>query len=140
MKPLLITATNVAEAEPSIAVVAITGIALVTLVLALLIFLISIQGKIFNKIEARKHEKAEAAKAAALAEKEQPAAKAQMPAAPVEVPPMVEEGIPEEIVAVIAAAVAAMGDGKYKLRSLTRVNPGRGKWGAAGADFSTEPF
>lgn len=138
MKPLLITAA--AAAEPGMAVVALTGIALVTLVLVLLIFIIQIQGKVFDKIESHKRAKAEAKNAADLASKKPSNADVQLPAAPVKVPPMVEEGIPEEVVAVIAAAVAAMGDGKYTLRSLTRANPGRGKWGAAGAVFGTDPF
>ncbi len=97
------------------------------------------EGKIFDKIDSNKRKKAEAEKAASLASK-QDAKPAAMPAAPAKVPPMVEDGIPEEVVAVIAAAVAAMGDGKYTLRSLTRVNPSRGKWGAAGAVFGTDPF
>ncbi len=137
MKPLLIAAA--AAAEPGIAVVALTGIALVTLVLVVLILIIQVQGKIFDKIDSNKRKKAEAEKAASLASK-QDAKPAAMPAAPAKVPPMVEDGIPEEVVAVIAAAVAAMGDGKYTLRSLTRVNPSRGKWGAAGAVFGTDPF
>ncbi len=135
MNPLLIAAAKIAE--PSIPVVALTGISLVFLVLALLILIISVQGVIFGKIEKNKRAKAEAEKAAALAKaKDEP----KESAAPAKVVPVIEDGIPEEVVAVIAAAVAAMGDGKYTLRSLTRANPSRGKWGAAGASFSTEPF
>lgn len=139
MNPLLIAAAKIAE--PSIPVVAITGISLVFLVLALLILLISVQGMIFGKIEKNKRAKAEAAKATALAKaKDEPQKSAAASAAPAKVAPVIEDGIPEEVVAVITAAIAAMGDGKYTLRSLTRANPSRGKWGAAGASFSTEPF
>lgn len=128
MKAFL-AAAAVMSAEPSVAVVAGTGVSLVFLILLLLTFVITVQGKIFGAIEQRK--KAKAAPAA-------PAVPA--PAAPVKCPPFVEEGIPEEVVAVIAAAVAASSGGKYTLRSLTRVSSGRGSWGAAGVVSGTEPF
>ena len=125
MKAFL-AAAAVTSAEPSVAVVAGTGISLVFLILV-----ITLQGKIFGVIEQRKKAKAAPAQAAEQA----PA-----PAAPVKCPPFVEEGIPEEVVAAIAAAVAASSGGKYTLRSLTRAASGRGSWGAAGAVSGTEPF
>lgn len=130
MKAFL-AAAAVMSAEPSVAVVAGTGVSLVFLILLLLTFVITVQGKIFGAIEQRK--KAKAAPAA-------PAVPVPAPAVPVKCPPFVEEGIPEEVVAVIAAAVAASSGGKYTLRSLTRVSSGRGSWGAAGVVSGTEPF
>lgn len=121
-----------ASAEPSVAVVAGTGVSLVFLILILLTLLITVQGKFFDSLQARKKAKTASAKAEA--------APAPAPAAPVKAPPFVEEGIPEELVAVIAAAVAASSNGQYTLRSLTRASSGRGNWGAAGAISGTEPF
>ena len=46
----------------------------------------------------------------------------------------------EEIVAVIAAAVASASGGKYTLRAVKRAGGGRGSWGAAGVKSGTEPF
>ena len=65
-----------------------------------------------------------------------PAPKAPAPAAPRA--PQVEAGIPPEVVAVIAAAVCAMGGGKYTLRAVRRA--GRSAWARAGALDVTEPF
>ena len=65
-----------------------------------------------------------------------PAPKAPAPAAPRA--PQVEAGIPPEVVAVIAAAVCAMGGGKYTLRAVRRAD--RSAWARAGAFDVTEPF
>lgn len=56
--------------------------------------------------------------------------------------PAVQDGIPEEVVAAIAAAVACMApEGKkYALRSVSRVSQGRPVWAAAGLAESTRPF
>ena len=57
--------------------------------------------------------------------------------------PVVEDGISEEIVAVIAAAVAAMSDGnkQYTVRRIrsARTNT-RPVWAAAGIADNTQPF
>lgn len=59
------------------------------------------------------------------------------------VPPVVEDDIPEEIVAVIAAAIAAMSDGEtqYTVRRIrsARTNA-RPVWAAAGIAENTQPF
>ena len=65
-----------------------------------------------------------------------PAPKAPAPAAPRA--PQVEAGIPPEVVAVIAAAVCAMGGGKYTLKAVRRAD--RSAWTRAGAFDVTEPF
>ena len=64
------------------------------------------------------------------------APRAAAPAAPRA--PQVEAGIPPEVVAVIAAAVYAMGGGKYTLKAVRRAD--RSAWARAGALDVTEPF
>lgn len=56
--------------------------------------------------------------------------------------PVVEAGIPGEVVAAIAAAVACMDGGeRYTLRSVKRTRvSGRSAWGQAGVVAYTEPF
>lgn len=127
--PMALTA---AGSYPSNAVVVAIGISLVFLILVILTLVILLQGKIFDSIAAGKKQKAAAP---AAPQKAAPAAPAPAPAAPV-----VEEGIPPEVVAAIAAAVASLEGGKYTLRSLTRVKDGRGAWGLAGVVSGTEPF
>lgn len=124
--PMALTA---AESYPSNAVVVAIGISLVFLILVILTLVILLQGKIFDSITAGKKQKAAAPAA--------PQKAAPQKAAPA---PVVEEGIPPEVVAAIAAAVASIEGGKYTLRSLTRVKDGRGAWGLAGAVSGTEPF
>ena len=58
--------------------------------------------------------------------------------------PIVEDGVPEEVVAVIAAAIAAMSDGttRYAVRriSTARTQGTRPIWAAAGILQNTQPF
>ena len=105
-------------------VVTLTGIVLVFLILILLMAIITLEGKIFDSMDAKK--KAASVKPAAAA---QPAA-----AAPA---PQVEEGIPGDVVAAIMAAIHAMGNGKYTLRAVRRSKNG---WGNAGVNDTTAPF
>ena len=112
-------------------VVTITGIVLVFLILVLLMAIITLEGKIFDSMNAKKKAAKEAAKA--------PAAK---PTAPVQQAaaapaPQVEEGIPGDVVAAIMAAIHAMGNGKYTLRAVRRSKNG---WGNAGVNDTTAPF
>ena len=112
-------------------VVTFTGIVLVFLILVLLMAIITLEGKIFDSMNAKKKAAKEAAKA--------PAAK---PAAPVQQAaaapaPQVEEGIPGDVVAAIMAAIHAMGNGKYTLRAVRRSKNG---WGNAGVNDTTAPF
>ena len=112
-------------------VVTITGIVLVFLILVLLMAIITLEGKIFDSMNAKKKAAKEAAKA--------PAAK---PAAPVQQAaaapaPQVEEGIPGDVVAAIMAAIHAMGNGKYTLKAVRRSKNG---WGNAGVNDTTAPF
>ena len=117
-------------------VVTITGIVLVFLILVLLMAIITLEGKVFDSMAARKK-----------AAKEAPKAPAAKPAAPVQQAaaapaPQVEEGIPEEgipgdVIAAIMAAIYAMGNGRYTLKAVRRSKNG---WGNAGVNDTTAPF
>ncbi len=119
------------DPQPSDIVVTLTGVALVFLILILLMIVIMIEGKIFTSRQ----------------EKPEPTVK---PVEPVKTPepivvkepePIVEEGIPEAVVAAITAAIACMGDGKYKLRSVERAGKARkNAWSKAGVSDVTSPF
>ncbi|MEF9865147.1 MAG: OadG family transporter subunit [Oscillospiraceae bacterium] len=131
-KQILISALAGATAEPSAGVVVATGLVLVFLVLILLYLLITLQGKFFSSIDKKK-------KVAS----ENKAAELEVKAAPVQVqskPLYIEQGVPGEIVAAIAAAVACMDGGKYVMRSVSRVSKGRNAWSQAGVASYTEPF
>ena len=80
-------------------VVTITGIVLVFLILVLLMAIITLEGKIFDSMNAKKKA------------------------------PQVEEGIPGDVVAAIMAAIHAMGNGKYTLKAVRRGKNGWGKAG-----------
>lgn len=112
-------------------VVTITGIVLVFLILILLMAIITLEGKIFDSMNAKKKATKEAAKAPAA----QPAAPVQQAAAAPA--PQVEEGIPGDVIAAIMAAIHAMGNGKYTLKAVRRSKNG---WGNAGVNDTTAPF
>lgn len=120
--------------EPSVGVVVATGLIIVFGVLVLLYLLITLEGIIFTSVDQKK--------------KGTPAPKKK--AAPAPVPmhavapkaPVVEAGIPGEVIAAIAAAIACMDGGeRYTLRSVKRTRvSGRSAWGQAGVVAYTEPF
>ena len=112
-------------------VVTITGIVLVFLILILLMAIITLEGKIFDSMNAKKKAAKEAAKAPAV----QPAAPVQQAAAAPA--PQGEEGIPGDVIAAIMAAIHAMGNGKYTLKAVRRSKNG---WGNAGVNDTTAPF
>ena len=112
-------------------VVTITGIVLVFLILILLMAIITLEGKIFDSMNAKKKAAKEAAKAPAA----QPAAPVQQAAAAPA--PQVEEGIPGDVIAAIMAAIHAMGNGKYTLKAVRRSKNG---WVNAGVNDTTAPF
>ncbi|MBQ9948075.1 MAG: OadG family protein [Oscillospiraceae bacterium] len=123
----------------TVGIITITGILVVFLILAILIFFFWLMGTIFKAIDKSKAKKAEAAKAAAAAE-----------AAKVVSAPVVEEIAEDdytdddEIIAVISAAIAAYSeqDGKaYEIRSIKRRdNRTRSAWSLAGIGDNTRPF
>lgn len=122
----------------TVASVVITGIVVVFIGLVLLILLVSIYGKIFDVINNRAARKAEEAKKAAEA------AKAATKPEPVKVAaPVVEDGIEEETVAVIMAAISAMSSAEGKklvLKSVKTAKPQRPAWSTAGIIDNTRPF
>ena len=124
--------TEVAD-HSDIGVVVVTGLVLVFAVLILLYLLIALEGVVFSNLDKKKQQKAQGgADAAALP----PKAAAPAPAPAVQV----EAGIPGEVVAAIAAAVACMEDGRYSLRSVARPGKGRSAWGDAAVAAYTQPF
>ena len=119
----------------TVASVVITGIVVVFIGLVLLILLVSIYGKIFDVINSRAARKAEEAKKAAKAVAKPEPIKA--------VAPVVEDGIEEETVAVIMAAISAMSSAEGKklvLKSVKTAKPQRPAWSTAGIIDNTRPF
>lgn len=122
----------------TVASVVITGIVVVFIGLVLLILLVSIYGKIFDVINSRAARKAEEAKKAAEA------AKAVAKPEPIKAAALVvEDGIEEETVAVIMAAISAMSSAEGKklvLKSVKTAKPQRPAWSTAGIIDNTRPF
>ncbi len=58
--------------------------------------------------------------------------------------PVIEDGISDEVVAVISAAIAAMmsesGEAKYSIRTIKAAHSGRPIWSLAGLQENTRPF
>lgn len=119
-------------------VITITGIVLVFAILVLLMFIITLEGKIFDNINNKKNGKPAAPKAPAA--KAAPAAKPAAPAAKAD-----NGSIPGEIIAAISAAVATVCGGNAVIRGIKRVSKPaagsrRGAWGDAGVREHTTPF
>lgn len=113
--------------------VVITGLTVVFLGLVILILFVWAFGKIFTRKNAKP------------AQPKPAAAPTPKPAAPAAAPKPVADDNQDEVIAVIAAAVAAMGasEGKtYKLRSVKAVKnkPSRSAWSMAGIQNDTTPF
>ncbi len=116
--------------------VIITGLVVVFIALVGLWLLVWLFGKLFVAASSKPTQskpKAEAPKPAAPKAPSNAAAKNAM---------VVEDGISDEVVAVIAAAVAAMGGaaGGFALRSVRRVREARSAWASAGLVQNTQPF
>ncbi len=117
--------------------VVITGLSVVFLGLIILILFVWLMGKTFTAIENRDKSKAPAE---IKAEKPQPIV---APVKQSSVKPASKSE--DEIIAVIAAAVAAMGEAdgkKYKLKSVKAVRnkASRPAWSVAGLQSDTAPF
>lgn len=124
----------------------IVGFTVVFIGLVLLVTIFSIMGLIFksvSKSSAKKEEKKKAKTDKKSSEKKTVVAekKEAIVSAPV---PVVEDGISDEVVAVIAAAIASMSDGetRYAVRSIkkTRNIGGRPAWAMAGIRENTSSF
>ncbi len=131
MSPLLL------QANPDTATVVISGIFIVVAVLLLLIFVFQIFGKFVSGAEARAKAKAdEKTKSAQKKKKAIP-----MPVIPTPEVPAVEDGIPEEVVAAIAGAIAAVEGPGAVVRSVRRKNvASRNPWAQAAQINNTRPF
>lgn len=117
--------------------VVITGIVVVFIGLILLIFFVSFMEKIFESINNKKIKKSQK-----ILEEKSVTVPNQKAVKPVSVP-VIENGIDEEIVAVISAAVAAMSSGsgkKIALKSVKYAKPSRPVWANAGIAENTRPF
>lgn len=115
-------------------IVVVTGLVVVFLGLVLLILFVWLMGKIFGQINKAKENK----KKAAAPTSDKTEVKAAVPAAPV-----VEDGISDEVVAVITAAVAAvMGTGctVKSVKKAAAKTSRRTAWGAQGISESTRAF
>ncbi|MCM1055567.1 MAG: OadG family protein [Bacteroides sp.] len=115
----------------------VTGIVVVFLILILLVFILWAMGKLLNI--KKKPKAAPAAKA-----ENAPAQAAPMPAAVPQAEEEYYDGDDGEIIAVIAAAIAAYGeaDGKqYRIASVKKKEKSlRSSWSAAGINENTRPF
>ena len=127
--------------EASDGTVVLTSIVLVFAMLIALCLIITVEGKIFDKInnKSAKPKPPKPEKAAPKAPAK-PAAKPQAPAARAD-----NGAIPGEIIAAISAAVASvMGEGAviHGIRRVAKSNKGsrRGAWGDAGVREHTTPF
>ena len=118
----------------SVGIITLTGILVVFVILAVLIFFFWLMGTIFKTINKSKAAKAEKAKV------EITAAPAPAPVEAVEE----EDDDDDEIIAVISAAIAAYSeqDGKqYAIKSIKRRdNKARSAWSLAGIGENTRPF
>lgn len=125
----------------TVASVVITGLAVVFIGLILLILFVTLYGKIFEAINNRSAAKTKA-RAEAEAKKAPPAPIKVAPAVSKEIP-VVEDGIEEETVAVIMAAICAMSaqtGKKMVLKSVKTAKPQRPAWFTAGIIDNTRPF
>lgn len=124
----------------TVASVVITGLAVVFIGLILLILLVTLYGKIFEAINNKSAAKAKA-KAEAMVKKTPAPVKAAP--APAPAAPVIEDGIEEETVAVIMAAIYAMSaqtGRKMVLKSVKTAKPQRPAWSTAGIVDNTRPF
>lgn len=120
------------------AAVIFTGLVVVFTALVGLFFVVWLIGKLFVAIEnSRKPGGGKQADVTSVVSA--PQAPAAAPAR--NTPAVAADGIDDEVVAVIAAAVAAMDDGAgYVLRSVRRAREARPAWAQAGLMQNTQPF
>ena len=125
-------------------IVLLTGLVVVFAALIVLTFVIKGYGALISSVTAaRKKKKAEAqaAKKAAQDATVKPATPVVKKAAAPVAAPAVQEGIPGEVIAAIAAAVDyTYGAGTHTIRAVRRVPQNRSAWGSAGLAESTRPF
>ncbi len=116
----------------------LTGLVVVFSALIVLTFVIKGYGAIVTALTGRKKKSTPKAAPPAppAAPKAAPKAAAKAPAAPA-----VQQGIPGEVIAAIAAAVDyTYGAGTHVIRAVRRVPQNRSAWGSAGLAENTRPF
>ncbi len=121
----------------SVGIIALTGILVVFLILAILIFIFWLMGTIFKIVDKSKKARAETKKKA-----EQNAASAPVAAVQTEQieEAAEEESDDEEIVAVISAAIAAYTEQGFTIKSIRKRSSARSAWSTAGISENTRPF
>lgn len=131
---------SLSEKGISSAKVILTGFVVVFAVLILLILIIKLYSAIVQKAQQSGKKKKEK-----IVVKEEISSASVPKAAPVSSasPDMsVQDGVTEEVVAVISAAVATMygSSGKARIKSIKKSNTGRCAWANAGILDNTRPF
>ena len=126
-----------------VASVVLTGLAVVFLALLLLIIVFKLFGLIFSKKpKPKKVKKVKAVKQEQEVKQSAPPVTAAMVEETAAVPPE-SDGISEEIIAVISAAIAAISASsgkKLKLMSVKASGSSRKLWAQAGLNDNTRPF
>ena len=131
---------SLAEKGIASAKVILTGFVVVFSVLLLLIGVIKLYSFIVGMVQCSGGSKKKKNKEQTPPVKKKVTAEVSEPVSPKQNPP-VEEGIPEEVVAVIAAAVASVygKSGRAKIKSIKKAG-GRSAWANAGVLDNTRPF
>lgn len=126
---------SLAEKGIASAKVVLTGFVVVFAVLVLLIVIIKIYSSIVTMAQQKGNKKTKVAEKP----KESPAPTAPVTTAPATV---ADDGVNEEIIAVISAAVATMygSPEKARIKSIKKSSGGRSAWANAGLLDNTRPF
>lgn len=135
---LLLKGTDRNLDSGTVSSVVITGVVVVFIGLILLIFFVFLYGRIFEAINNKKSEKSKK-----ILENKVSAASNQNNNNQSEPIPIIENGIDEEVIAVITAAIMAMSaksGKKLALKSVKHAKPIRPVWANAGIAENTRPF
>ena len=115
--------------------VTVTGVALVFSMLVLLVLILILFGKVFVALQNAAEKKAEKARAATLSQMQDDKSDTLIINE--------EDGISEEVIAVISAAVATLYMGSSKkpvIKAIKKSNGRRSAWGNAGVANNTRAF
>ncbi|NLZ46863.1 MAG: OadG family protein [Clostridiales bacterium] len=141
MSFLVSASTKTVEMNPTfVGAVVITGFAVVFAGLLLLIAFVSALGKFFTYRENIKNRNLELKTEPKAELKEVVVTQTPVLASP---SPIIEEGIDDEVVAVIMASIATMSaktGKKLALKSISNSVPQRNAWAVAGLQDNTRPF
>lgn len=135
---LLLKGTDRNLDSGTVSSVVITGVVVVFIGLILLIFFVFLYGRIFEAINNKKSEKTKK-----ILENKVSVASNQNNNNQSEPIPIIENGIDEEVIAVITAAIMAMSaksGKKLALKSVKHAKPIRPVWANAGIAENTRPF